>query len=101
MTRDQLCREIEAARSELSEARRYVRRQPADADAQIERFRFKLAGAVALDSSLEELRDRLTANLVAGQACKTAAPHVLEGYVDGALWELSWLKGRIETGRAG
>jgi hypothetical protein len=82
--------EIDRLRDMLAEARHYLRSSV-------------VASADLVDDVLELMgvgRDdtgtlgRLADNLRAGRACMLAAPTVLEGYIDGARWELLMLKGR-------
>jgi hypothetical protein len=86
--------EVDRLRDLLAEARRYVRSDPEEAR--------RLVGRAVCGMTARRVarRDggrvaRLAENLLAGRRSVRAAPHVLEGYIDGASWELLAMVGRI------
>lgn len=104
MTNEELLAAIDDLRNELAEARRYVRTKPASTETAITRFCHNLQDLRGHSLPVEDHAYRWAFNLYMGRLCTAAAPHVLEGYIDGTSWEIAWIKGQIEakdTGRAG
>lgn len=107
MTTTELLASIDDLRSELAEARRYVRTQPSEAGALLARCHDLLFEIYSASddsdfggSGIEAITDRLMDNLRAGRKARCASPNILEGYIDGALWEMAWIKGQVEKSPA-
>lgn len=102
MTTEELLTAIDDLRSDLAEARRYVRTKPATAQQILRDCCASLLAVCAWSGVemvvLDEELGRLMANLFAGCRCMAAAPNVTEGYIDGSLWELAYLSGQAERG---
>lgn len=87
--------EIDRARDLLAEARRYVRTSVCASKDYVEDALEVMDRARRGHPELGVFV-RLESNLGAGLAWMLAAPSVLEGYIDGASWELLALQGRRE-----
>lgn len=75
--------------SQLTEARRWCRTNPARVLAIADECKQRILKARFAGLAMPDCLDRIYGNLLAGcEACKDN-PRVLEGYIDGALFELS------------
>lgn len=98
MTTEELISAIDSLRDDLMEARRYVRRQPNDTAIATDRFRRKVEILIDHCKFADHDARRWCGNLIFGVDNCRAVPGVLEGYIDGASYELAYLKGLVERG---
>lgn len=89
---------IDTLRDDLVEARRYVRRQPNDTAIATDRFRRKVETLIDHCPLALHAARRWCGNIIFGVDHCRAVPGVLEGYIDGASYELATLKGQVEKG---
>lgn len=100
MMTTELLADIDDLRAELAEARRYVRRAPADARNAVERFVDKFQEIARYHWLLMDRCQRTELNLDWGLQAIAVCPDALIGAIDLASWELAWIKGRIEKEQA-
>jgi hypothetical protein len=96
MNATELLAAIDDLRDELAEAKRYVRRAPADARNAVERVTYKLGGVVGEHPHLNDRVSRTIRNLDWGLQGIATCPSALEGAIDLASFELAWVRGLIE-----
>ena len=100
MNEAQLRLGIIAMRDELAEARRYVRTKPEQAHAAIGRFLNKLQDHRGRHRTITDNAFRWACNLTEGMHADRCVPHVLEGAIDIASWELFVIQGHLEKALA-
>lgn len=101
MTNAELIALIDSLRDDLVEARRYIRMQPNNTAIHTDRFRQKIETLIDYCEFARHSAYRWCGNLVFGVDNCRAVPGVLEGYIDGASYELCALKGQVERGLFG
>lgn len=97
MTTTELIRSIDRIRDDLNEVKRYVRHvDPVETQSGIENACIAIRMLRCPGLVIGLLANRLADNLKEASKFIQVEPHILEGYIDGARFELLALSGRIE-----